>query len=125
MDWNLFTIIAKYCDFRTLLALRSTCTGIRKRVRILEIPKFDSSILRDSILLLFPHLVHLDASFNHNITDASIAKLPELIVLDASCNVYITDASVSLLKNLEYLNASRNPMYILMPLLRCSGITFI
>ena len=92
--------IGNFCDFTTLVKLRSTCTKLRERLRITTVPGRFQSRLNDSILLTLPHLITLYASDNTAITDASVCRLTNLTTLYANDNRAITDASVKKLPKL-------------------------
>ena len=106
---DIWEAIARYCDFPTLLSLRSTCSSIRRRVLVKSIPDELHFKLNDKNLSLFPQLRVLYANCNPAIADDSVMKLPYLTSLSADYNPNITDVSVDLLPQLTYLDASYNP----------------
>lgn len=91
---DIFYVIAGLVDFHTLLALRGTCSALRKRLQVKEIPSKYRHDLTDASICVLSLLTILDASYNRAITDVSVSKLPLLTTLYADGNDAITDARV-------------------------------
>jgi hypothetical protein len=108
LNFDIIYFIFGSLDFLSKIRFRSTS----KYNYLLEIHDFFNigkkylKLLNDNILLNYPFITHLNASFNPNITN--INHLKKLIKLDASEDSGIDDKGITDL-NLVLLDASDNP----------------
>jgi hypothetical protein len=100
---DVWTIVAKHCEFKQLLTLRALCKGIRTRVKIYRIPGNYAARVNNEVLSRFPDLTYLSVMFMSDITDSAIAKITSLTELSVSYASLITDAGIVHLTNLTKL----------------------
>jgi hypothetical protein len=108
MDPHIWTIVAKYSDFRGVVKIRSLCRRIRQLVCHLTIPagvRVDDTTLK----LYLTNLRILFVYNNSKITDEGIKHLTNLPTLYAVNNPNITDEGIKYLTNLKVLYAFDNP----------------
>jgi Leucine-rich repeat (LRR) protein len=91
---DVLNIIFNKLPLTSQLRFRATCKKFREKLDITDlynIPRELRYILTDKIVLQYPKLRELNASYNPKITDASIKELTQLRELDADYNQKITD----------------------------------
>jgi hypothetical protein len=123
---DIFTIIAKYCDFKTLQRLRSTCRRLHTHLYRTWLPaKYECNLTNDACEY-FPYLTKLSTDKNHRLTRVDkllkltelraghyslivdISPLTNLTVLHLSFGGKITDRVLSLMTNLTALHVDYN-----------------
>ena len=103
MDPHIWTIVAKYSEFREVVTIRSLCRRIRQLVFHLTIPIYIE--VNDNILKLYlTNLQILDAYDNPNITDKGIKHLTNLQMLYAIIQILLM-SGIKNLTNLRELYA--------------------
>ena len=102
MDFgDYWLLIGDYFDFKDRQTLRGLNQLIRRKIKIYKIGSEYEKGLTDNILMMYPHLIELNANSNNKITDSSVSSLTNLIVLNVSYCLRITDTSVMELTNLK------------------------
>src|SRR4029078_2127701 len=87
LNKDVLNIIFKKLDIRSQLRLRSTCKRYKGKLDITDLYNINNkNKLTDNIVIQYPKLLLLDASYNIKITDATVAQLKQLHTLDARNN---------------------------------------
>ena len=107
LPFDIWTMIAKYCNFETKKTLRSLCSGIRKRIVITEIPRSFHN-LNERIVEFYPKLTTLYIEKTPYITEETLIRLTNLTRLTVSNCPNISDASIATLTKLTYLKTDKN-----------------
>ena len=92
---DVLNIIFNKLPITSQLRLRATCKQFYEKLDITNIPYKFHKILTDKIVLQYPKLRVLNASYNKNITDASVKELKQLHTLYARWNENITKEGTS------------------------------